>query len=66
LGQIFIAYPQIKRQAKQYKISEKEEFVRMLVHGLLHLVGYDHNTIKDEKKMLNLQEKIVNNIYLSF
>ncbi len=59
LGQIFIAYPQIKRQAKQYKISEKEEFVRMLVHGLLHLVGYDHDTKMKEYKMFKLQESMV-------
>lgn len=64
LGQIFISYPQIKKQAKEYKVKEKEEFIRMLVHGLLHLVGYDHGTIKDEKKMFFLQEKIIKKVLL--
>jgi len=62
LGQIFISYPQIKRQAKKYKIPEKEEFVRMLVHGLLHLVGYDHVTKAEEQKMFKFQELLVSKI----
>ncbi len=63
LGQIFISYPQIKRQAKEYKVSEKEEFVRILTHGLLHLVGYDHNTEVKEKKMIVLQGKIIKQVF---
>ena len=59
LGQIFICYPQSVRQAKEYKILVEEEFARMLVHGLLHLVGYDHIKDKDAKKMFALQEKII-------
>lgn len=63
LGQIFISYPQIKKQAKQYKISEKEEFTRMLVHGMLHLAGFNHDTLVKEKKMFGLQEKIVKKLF---
>lgn len=59
LGQIFISYDQIKKQAKEYGISEREEFARMLIHGLLHLVGYDHMKKEDENKMFSLQEKIL-------
>ena len=59
LGQIYISYPQIKRQAKIWQVTAKEEFSRMLVHGLLHLVGYDNGNEKDSKKMFSLQEKIV-------
>lgn len=59
LGQIFISYEQIKKQAREYSVTVKEEFARMLVHGLLHLVGYDHLVEKDEKKMFSLQEKII-------
>lgn len=62
LGQIYICYPQIVRQAKEFKITIKEEFTRMLVHGLLHLVGYDHMQSSDEKKMFTLQEKIISNV----
>lgn len=59
LGQIYICYDRIVKQAKEYKISEKEEFVRMLAHGLLHLVGHDHLHEADSKKMFSIQEKIV-------
>jgi len=59
LGDIFICLPQIKRQAKENKIDFEEELVRMIVHGILHLAGYDHVKKNDEKKMFGLQEKLV-------
>ena len=62
LGQVYISYPQIKRQAKKFKVSIKEEFTRILIHGLLHLVGYDHMTKSDAKKMFNLQEKLLKKV----
>ena len=59
LGDVFICIPQIKRQAREFKVSEKEEFTRILVHGVLHLLGLDHLKERDAKKMFYLQEKIV-------
>lgn len=59
LGQIYVCYPQIKRQAKIWKVTIKEEFSRMLVHGLLHLVGHDHVVEKGAQKMFALQEGII-------
>ncbi len=61
-AQIYICYPQIRRQAKRFAVSTREEFVRMLVHGLLHSVGYDHVTKAQASLMFSLQEKIVMNI----
>ncbi len=58
-GDIFISYPQIVRQAKTHQISIKEEFTRMLVHGVLHVFGYDHGTKKEQEKMYPLQEMLV-------
>lgn len=63
LGQIYMSVPYIERQAKRFKVSAKEEFTRMLVHGLLHIVGYDHMETADAKKMFSLQEKIVVKAY---
>lgn len=60
VGDLFISIPQIKRQAKERNISAREEYTRMLVHGTLHLLGYDHATKKEEKEMFGLQEKFVN------
>ncbi len=59
LGQIYICYPQIVRQAKEVKVSAKEEFARMLTHGFLHIMGYDHEEKKDATRMFKIQEEIV-------
>ena len=60
LGQIYIAYPRIVAQAKEWKVSPEEEFIRMLVHGLLHLSGYDHAQPAAARRMFKKQERIVN------
>jgi len=62
LGQIFICYPQIKRQAKEYELAVETEFIRMLTHGLLHLVGHDHGNSREAKIMFALQEKIIGEV----
>lgn len=62
LGQIYICYPQIKRQAKDWKVKENEEMARMLIHGLLHLVGHDHHEKKQAKKMFKIQEGIIESL----
>jgi probable rRNA maturation factor len=59
LGDIFICHKQIKKQSKEFGVSYKEEMVRVLVHGVLHLLGYDHKNKKDEKRMFFKQEKMV-------
>lgn len=59
VGDIFISVPQIVRQAKVWEVTPKEEFVRMLVHGLLHALGYDHMTKAEAAIMFPKQEKYV-------
>lgn len=60
LGDIYICIPQMKRQAEIYAHSEKRELSFLAVHGLLHLLGYDHMNEEDEKVMFALQELILN------
>ena len=60
LGDIYICIPQMKRQATSYGHSEKRELSFLCVHGLLHLLGYDHMNESDEKIMFGLQELILN------
>ena len=62
LGDIFINRNRVLSQAKEYKHSVKREFVFLFVHGLLHLLGYDHMNPKDEKKMFDLQKKIIGDL----
>lgn len=62
IGDIFISAAQIRRQAPRFDVSEKEEFLRMLVHGILHLVGYDHIKKKDANMMFPLQERLLSSL----
>jgi probable rRNA maturation factor len=59
LGDIFLCEEQIKKNAKTEKIPFKEEFARVLSHGVLHLLGFDHARLKEKKKMFAIQEQIV-------
>ncbi len=59
LGDIFISIPKMQEQAIAYGHSEKRELSFLTVHGLLHLLGFDHMTKEDEEKMFNLQEEIL-------
>ena len=62
LGDIFVNRNRVLSQAKEYKHSIKREFIFLFVHGLLHLLGYDHMNEKDEKKMFSLQKKIIGDL----
>ena len=62
LGDIIISVPQVRRQAKADKKPFRKEFALMLVHGTLHLLGYDHMVKKDESKMFPLQERILSRL----
>ena len=59
LGDIYICIPQMKKQALLYGHSEKRELSFLTVHGLLHLLGYDHMKKEDEEIMFPLQEEIL-------
>jgi len=59
LGEIIIDYAQIKRQAKQFNNTALEELIFVLVHGLLHLIGYNDQTEKGRKEMERLTNKFV-------
>ena len=60
LGDIYISIDHAKAQANEYKHSEEREFSFLFVHGLLHLLGYDHMKKEDEDIMFPLQEEILN------
>lgn len=59
LGDIYICISKMLEQAAYYGHSEKRELSFLTVHGLLHLLGYDHMKKEDEEKMFALQELIL-------
>ena len=59
LGDIYISIDKVREQAKEYGHSEKRELAFLAVHGLLHLLGYDHMEKEDEKVMFSKQELIL-------
>ncbi|MEG0976953.1 MAG: rRNA maturation RNase YbeY [Bacilli bacterium] len=61
LGEIYISIPKMQSQAIEYNHSEKRELAFLVVHGILHLLGYDHTKSKiDEKIMFDKQELVLN------
>jgi probable rRNA maturation factor len=59
LGEIIIDYAQIKRQARKYSGSIEKELFFILIHGLLHLVGYEDETDEGAGEMERLGEKFL-------
>ena len=60
LGDIYISIDKAVEQANEYGHSLLREVAFLSIHGLLHLLGYDHNTEEEEKIMFDLQEAILN------
>lgn len=61
-GEILLSYEQAARQAKEMEHSVRDELCFLVVHGVLHLWGYDHEDPKDAKRMFPLQEKILKSL----
>ncbi|MBE6126960.1 MAG: rRNA maturation RNase YbeY [Erysipelotrichaceae bacterium] len=59
LGEIFICVPRALEQAKEIGNTPERELSFLFVHGLLHLLGYDHMKKEDEDVMFPLQDKIL-------
>lgn len=59
LGEIYISFDKAREQALAYGHSLDRELKFLFVHGLLHLLGYDHMTKEDEKIMFALQDQIL-------
>ena len=60
LGDIYVCLEKAKEQAKEYGHSFLREISFLTIHGLLHLLGYDHMTKEEEEIMFNLEEMILN------
>lgn len=63
LGDIILCDEKAREQAKQYEHSLEREICFLVAHSMFHLLGYDHMTPEDEKKMVSKQESVLQ--YLS-
>ena len=59
LGEIIISYPQAQRQARESGHLVEQELTLLIVHGVLHLIGYDHEVAEEEKLMMEKQSQIL-------
>ncbi len=62
LGDIALSYQYIEEIIKKQNISFNDYFKKILVHGVLHLIGHEHDSHKKYKKMNLLEQKITRNI----
>ena len=59
LGSIILCEDKIKSQAEEYGHSEKRERDYLIIHGLLHLFGYDHMTDEDKAEMRKKEKAVL-------
>jgi len=62
LGDIALSYPYIAKIIKKQNVSFDYYFKKMLIHGILHLIGHEHDSFTKYKKMNLLEQKIIKNI----
>jgi probable rRNA maturation factor len=59
LGELVLCLPVLKKQAKEHGLSLNHEIGYMLIHGVLHLLGYDHEkSVRDAKVMFDIQDTL--------
>tara|TARA_Y100001968_G_scaffold142417_1_gene130134 strand:- start:266 stop:706 length:441 start_codon:yes stop_codon:yes gene_type:complete len=65
-GEVYISVEDVLENSKLYSKTFNEEFLRIVIHGLLHLLGYDDKTKKEKDNMTFLEEKylLLSNIVL--
>jgi probable rRNA maturation factor len=59
LGEVIVSYPTAVRQAEEQSHSVEAEVAHLLVHGILHLLGYDHGTPEEERVMRQKAEEVL-------
>ncbi len=61
-GEIFISIDDANENARKYKVTLLEEISRLIIHGILHLLGYDDQHKKDKIKMKRQENKLLNTL----
>jgi len=59
LGEVVISYPQAEKQAQEQGHGVTRELALLIVHGILHLLGYDHELPQQEQKMRDRENEVL-------
>lgn len=59
IGEVYISIEKAKKQSKEHKIGLEDELIKLIVHGILHVYGYDHKVEEDYKVMHGLERKVL-------
>lgn len=62
LGEVIISYPQAVLQADEHQHSIKKEMAILMIHGILHLLGYDHEQPEKAPAMIAREKEILNTL----
>ena len=62
LGEVIISYPQAVQQAKEQGHPVEQELALLVIHGILHLLGYDHEKLEEETKMRAREKELLNKV----
>jgi probable rRNA maturation factor len=65
LGEVIISYPQAVKQAQEQGHEVTGELALLIVHGILHLLGYDHELPEEEQKMRNKEREVLSSLELA-
>ena len=66
MGDLLICMELVKRNAKKHKRMVRVELAQVLIHGVLHLMGHDHPSAKELKKMRKIEKKILEKVQSFF
>ena len=59
-GEVYVNLDQARRQAHEYRAIMKNEVSRLVIHGLLHLLGYRDTTKREKRRMTQLEDSYLN------
>ena len=62
LGEVIISYPQAFKQADERRHPVKKEVATLVIHGVLHLLGYDHDAPEPEQRMRAREAEIMERV----
>jgi probable rRNA maturation factor len=63
LGEVIISHPQAVEQAREQGHSVDKELALLIIHGVLHLLGYDHEKPEDESKIRSREKELLEKVF---